>query len=177
MPLCYLTAGDLFLLWLEVYDRLCWSLSELLANWDAHPFFKRTYTNQSLLNYSKISKNQQPSAVTPCPAGSEWSYLVEKQLQYPAQVLVLRRRGSLGARLSEVGVQKCNDARQQPLILHAGWMHLEKPAGQSRQRENNRRIGRHYISHLKYILNVLLDSNSHCRWGRNLLVFGKSYGS
>lgn len=134
---------------------------------------------QSLLYYSKISKNQQPSAATPCPAGSDWSYWVEKQLQYPAQVLVLRRRGSLGARLSEVGVQKCNDARQQPLILHAGWMHLEKPAGQSRQRKYNRRIGKHYISHLKYILNVLifikkfslLDSN--CRWGRNLLILAK----
>lgn len=114
--------------------------------------FKRRHTHQSLLNYSKISKNQQPSAATPCPAGSDWSYLVEKQLQYPAQVLVLCRRGNLGARLSEVGVQKCNDARQQPLILHAGWMHLEKPAGQSRQRKYNGRIGKHsYFSSEIYI--------------------------
>lgn len=69
-----------------------------------------------------------------CPESVNYLYLVEKQLQYPAQVLVLWARCEFGVHLSEVGIQKCNNAHQQPLILNTGWTHLKKPTGMKRQR-------------------------------------------
>lgn len=66
-------------------------------------------------------------------------HLVEKQLQYPAQVLVFWVRCIICVHRFEVGIQKSNNGHEQPLILNAGWTHLEKPAGMNR--ENKRKRG------------------------------------
>lgn len=54
-------------------------------------------------------------------------YLVEKNFQDPAQILVLCSWCRLGMNVSEVGIQKLYYGHQQSLILHTCWVNLEKP--------------------------------------------------
>lgn len=80
-----------------------------------------------------------PPPAPPGPVIRDRSHLVEKQLQHPVQVSVLCRRRSLGALLSEVDVEERHDGHQQPLVLHAGRMHLEEP-GEAGVTEKKKRL-------------------------------------